>query len=975
MKQPLFTIVTSTFNAADAIEVAVESVRSQHRDDIEYIIVDGASKDNTLSVVERNRDVVTTVISEPDTGIYDALNKGVRAAQGKLIGIIGADDSLVPGALDAVARQFRQSPADIYAGQTLLTNDSGRGVLRADETYGPGALVSGIPFGHNAMFATREAYEKVGLYDTSYRIVADANWVHRAIRAGLSCARIDRVLVQFASTGVSSNDGSRVLDESGRAIRENFPMLSQQEALDLLYGVRGWSGPHVLEDVLAQHRDRALHEAVRAALDVRADVRDELFLRLQASAGKTAKPKAAARSGKAKVAPAPVAEPPLVSFIIPAYNVEDHVGRCLESITKEQGVENVEVIIVDDGSTDGTAAVIQSYMARDKRIKLIQQRNAGQGAARAEALKHATGKYIWCVDSDDRIQSRILERLLNIFAEHDGIDAVVLNFAYEEENGDLEFSGLVPSWLGNTVANPTASEEVFAAISSWTCPPWRFLVKRELLTRNRISFHPGFFYEDHPFAVDVMTAAKQVYVDTPVSYFYLRRAGSTVRTLDRRCFDFIKIRRLVLDRLAKRKLIERFPAMAASYVFPIDFVRALVPAELRAEFLETIWNDIRPQELAIVRRFGTRDEIAMAKAGEDGVIAHVDVAPMRSGYSQIGAHVPISRTLKLRNVEGLESVDGPYPEIGLPQQFCWVSGRELNVRIRREQMVEPLLVLRVRCHLPEQFLLVEQNDKAIEAFPCRGTQLEQAQDIAIRLIEGDQIAVTIECAQSDGSERDLSIMVERIELIEASDYADPDFDLDKWANPPRIVTGDRTRLEAINVDVRCDPQPRPYLRIGDESHVGGTFVFERGLGEITIGNRSSIGGGCLLICTQDEGIHIGDNVMLSWNVTVIDSNSHSANPDIRANDAFDWLAGVEQGRMGHFKDWSSVKSAPIYIKDGAWIGFGSSIMKGVTIGKGAIVGSNSVVTKDVPDGAIVGGNPARVLGQVPGMAKTVETAN
>lgn len=110
MTKPLFTIITSTFNAGHAIDIAASSVRAQHRDDVEYIIVDGASSDDTLTRLEQYRDVVTRIISEPDTGIYDAINKGIRAASGDLIGIIGADDSLLTGALDVVARYHHEAP-------------------------------------------------------------------------------------------------------------------------------------------------------------------------------------------------------------------------------------------------------------------------------------------------------------------------------------------------------------------------------------------------------------------------------------------------------------------------------------------------------------------------------------------------------------------------------------------------------------------------------------------------------------------------------------------------------------------------------------------------------------------------------------------------------------------------------------------------------------------------------------------------
>lgn len=195
------------------------------------------------------------------------------------------------------------------------------------------------------------------------------------------------------------------------------------------------------------------------------------------------------------------------------------------------------------------------------------------------------------------------------------------------------------------------------------------------------------------------------------------------------------------------------------------------------------------------------------------------------------------------------------------------------------------------------------------------------------------------------------------------------------ANPPQpsvdrtgrryLQKGEGVRVEAINIDVRTAAENRPYVIVGDDSHIGGTFVFERGVGEIRIGSRSSIGGGCLLICSQPEGISIGDNVMLSWNCTLIDSNMHSLDPDIRATDAFDWKCGLDVGRIGEFKDWTDVAAGPIRIKDNAWLGFDVSVAKGVTIGKGAVIGSRSHVTRDVPDYCVFAGAPAKFVSLVP----------
>lgn len=166
-------------------------------------------------------------------------------------------------------------------------------------------------------------------------------------------------------------------------------------------------------------------------------------------------------------------------------------------------------------------------------------------------------------------------------------------------------------------------------------------------------------------------------------------------------------------------------------------------------------------------------------------------------------------------------------------------------------------------------------------------------------------------------------------------------------------------LDSVNLDVRT-PRGGVCISVGDNSVVGCNFIFESDQGNIIIGKRSYIGGGTNLIARSD--IIIGDDVTLAWGITLYTHNSHSLDWQERAND----IAIISDNlRHGHDmltnKNWDVVKSAPIIVKDKAWIGMNSIILKGVTIGEGAVVGAGSVVTKDVPPWTVVGGNPAIVL--------------
>ena len=150
------------------------------------------------------------------------------------------------------------------------------------------------------------------------------------------------------------------------------------------------------------------------------------------------------------------------------------------------------------------------------------------------------------------------------------------------------------------------------------------------------------------------------------------------------------------------------------------------------------------------------------------------------------------------------------------------------------------------------------------------------------------------------------------------------------------------------------------VAIGEDSIVGATIVFEHKEGVVSIGDRVYIGDS-KIICKNS--ITFEDDVLVAWGVTFYDHNSHSLNYKNRQKDISQVLFDHKNHRGNYLtnKNWSDVESRPILIKKNAWIGMDSLILKGVTIGEGAIVGACSVVTKDVMPYTIVGGNPAKII--------------
>lgn len=217
--EPLVSIITVVFNAAATIERTIQSVLSQSYGNIEYIIIDGGSTDGTLDVIDKYRDRFAYFVSEPDGGIYDAMNKGIRKATGDIIGLLNADDWYKPDAIKVVADAYKRTGADIIVGEAWVIDEKGRGHIRGNSSFDE--LWRGISACHQSIFITRNTYERFGLYDTQYELCADHELLLRMYHNGVTVFMTDDILVNYSATGKSSRSSVKLAEEA-KAIMQQY---------------------------------------------------------------------------------------------------------------------------------------------------------------------------------------------------------------------------------------------------------------------------------------------------------------------------------------------------------------------------------------------------------------------------------------------------------------------------------------------------------------------------------------------------------------------------------------------------------------------------------------------------------------------------------------------------------------------------------------------------------------------------------
>ena len=228
------SIITVCYNSESTIEDTLQSVANQSYTNVEHLVIDGASTDNTVELTRRYKTKVTT---EPDKGIYDAMNKGIKLASGDVIGTLNADDFYIDNTvLNNVAKVFKDASVEAcFADLVYVSQDGTNKIVRywKSQDYTRELFKSGWMPAHPTFFARRNVYEKYGLFDLNYKIAADFELLFRLIEQNkIKTEYIPKVIVKMRLGGTTNKNLSNVIAQNKEIIcilKKQYPDFSVLE--------------------------------------------------------------------------------------------------------------------------------------------------------------------------------------------------------------------------------------------------------------------------------------------------------------------------------------------------------------------------------------------------------------------------------------------------------------------------------------------------------------------------------------------------------------------------------------------------------------------------------------------------------------------------------------------------------------------------------------------------------------------------
>lgn len=283
-----------------------------------------------------------------------------------------------------------------------------------------------------------------------------------------------------------------------------------------------------------------------------------------------------------------------VSVVIPIYNVEDYLGECLDSVTN-QTLTDIEIICVNDGSTDRSLEILKEYASRDSRIMVIDQENGGHAVATNRGMKLAQGEYLYLMDSDDIVDVHALEETVKV-ADEKNVDFVIfqaINYYMdtgeykEQENYSMDE---LADFVGDSVFNWKDIKDYAWSI---TVTPWSKIYRRDFIEKNNCSFPEGLVFDDNIFFWEVLFSAERITFYR--KHLFTRRWHSSSSTMagNRNFMDGIVILKLVWETFRRFGTFEDFKETLYHRRVSTSYWRMIaIKDEFKQEYFEKFKEDL-----------------------------------------------------------------------------------------------------------------------------------------------------------------------------------------------------------------------------------------------------------------------------------------------------------------------------------------------------------------------------------------------
>lgn len=532
---PKVSVIIPVYNVEEYLRECLDSVVNQTLKEIEIICVDDGSTDNSLEILKEyaKKDSRITVITQQNLHAGVARNAGLAVAKGEYLSFLDSDDFFELNMLEETYNKAKNDNAEIIIfgnyvyDQTKLKDIRKTTYLEkflkkspfSPEEFSNDLFLISNPNAWTKLFKSKTVKEN-NVFFENYISCNDITFVNTMLTLAKKISLTNNPYVHYrinTKINISADRGGK--------------------ASCFIYAVKK------LENNLKKHQK---YEIYKKSLETRIDKSFNWELNQC-----NEQQKVDLKNLSIKILGKDYTQQPKVSIIIPVYNTAEFLPQCLDSVIN-QTLKDIEIICIDDGSTDNSLQILQEYAKKDDRIIVLTQENQKQGAARNKGLSIARGEYIQFVDSDDWLRKDALYLLYNK-AQKTHADMVHFEgICYYTDTEKFEQPrGLKIEYVQN-IDKIYSNQEIAEFILNIPISACLFFYKNEFIKENELTFPEKLYFEDNYFVHRALNVVRHYVILKEILYNRTKHFQQTTANWDKHIYDYIKIIQLIIDFYVKK---------------------------------------------------------------------------------------------------------------------------------------------------------------------------------------------------------------------------------------------------------------------------------------------------------------------------------------------------------------------------------------------------------------------------------------